>query len=184
MGIPNNAAAIEAAKAWLLIPSRPPRCPNCRVRMCREVKESYKLGYRWRCWRCTRARDERQKTLSPLAKTFFARGKVSMVAYLRLMVHFLRRDKVSQAAKDVGVARKSASQVYHFLREVCEVAEAHDRVKIGGVDDVVEVDETHLYTRKYHRGRLLRRQTWSFGCLSRKDTYSRGIDPGQNTCHP
>ncbi|CAG9138773.1 unnamed protein product [Plutella xylostella] len=60
--------------------------------MCREIKESYKLGYRWRCWRCTRARDERQKTLSPLAKTFLLGEK----------------------------------------------------------------------------GRLLRRQTWSFGCLSRK----------------
>ncbi|KAI5639423.1 ISXO2-like transposase domain-containing protein [Phthorimaea operculella] len=38
---------------------------------------------------------------------------------------------------------------------------------IGGDSDVVEVDETHLYTRKYQRGRILRNQVWAFGCISR-----------------
>lgn len=47
------------------------------------------------------------------------------------------------------------------------MTETHDRQMLEGDFDVVEVDETHLYTNKYHRGRLLRRQIWSFGCLSR-----------------
>ncbi|KAF9801728.1 hypothetical protein SFRURICE_014882 [Spodoptera frugiperda] len=143
--IPNEETAVAAAKACLLIPTRTPRCPTCRGPMSREAKDSYKLKYRLRCWR----------------------AHVSVLNTLRLMVHFLRKDKVSQAAKDVGVTKKTAIQAYHYLREVCEVAEAHDREMLGGSNDVVEIDETHLYTRKYHRGRLLRRQTWSFGCISR-----------------
>lgn len=90
-----------------------------------------------------------------------------MLSTLRLILHFFRNDKVSQAARDVGVSRKTAVQVYHYLREVFEVAEAHDRQMLGGSNDVVEVDETHLYSNKYHRGRLLQRQTWVFGCISR-----------------
>ncbi|KAF9812327.1 hypothetical protein SFRURICE_005438, partial [Spodoptera frugiperda] len=86
--IPNEETAVAAAKAWLLIPTRTPRCPTCRGPMSREAKDSYKLKYRLRCW---------------------------------------RRDKVSQAAKDVGVTKKTAIQAYHYLREVCEVVEAHDR---------------------------------------------------------
>ncbi|KAF9823924.1 hypothetical protein SFRURICE_013461 [Spodoptera frugiperda] len=41
------------------------------------------------------------------------------------------------------------------------------REMLGGTNDVVEIDETHLFSRKYHRGRLLRRQTWSFRYISR-----------------
>ncbi|XP_022819098.1 uncharacterized protein LOC111351411 [Spodoptera litura] len=161
----NEETAVTAAKAWLLIPARTPRCPTCRGPMSRETKMSYKLKYRLRCWRC--AREGRPSIRSPLKNTFFERAHVSVLNTLRLMVHFLRKDKVSQAAKDVGVTKKTAIQTYHYLREVCEVAEAHDRDLLGGSNDVVEIDETHLYTRKYHRGRLLRRQTWSFGCISR-----------------
>uniref|UniRef100_A0A2A4JDY6 ISXO2-like transposase domain-containing protein n=1 Tax=Heliothis virescens TaxID=7102 RepID=A0A2A4JDY6_HELVI len=150
--------AIEAAKRWLLIPSQTPRCPSCGRPMNAETNTNYKLGFRWRCRRagCNIIR-------SPLKGTFFERSNVS----IRLLLHFFRRDKVSQAARDVGVTRKTAIQIYHYLREVCEVAEAHDRDMIGGDNDIVEVDETHLYTNKYHRGRLLQRQTWSFGCISR-----------------
>uniref|UniRef100_A0A2H1VVA2 SFRICE_031219 n=1 Tax=Spodoptera frugiperda TaxID=7108 RepID=A0A2H1VVA2_SPOFR len=101
--IPNEETAVAAAKAWLLIPTRTPRCPTCRGPMSREAKDSYKLKYRLRCW---------------------------------------RRDKVSQAAKDVGVTKKTAIQAYHYLREVCEVVEAHDREMLestrgaGGTVDI------------------------------------------------
>ncbi|KAF9419654.1 hypothetical protein HW555_003932 [Spodoptera exigua] len=131
----NYAAAIcseeratEAAKRWLLIPSQT-------------------VPILWRCRRagCNVIR-------SPLKGTFFERSNVSILNTMRLLLHFFRKDKVSQAARDVGV---------------CEVAEAHDRDMIGGDNDIVEVDETHLYTNKYHRGRLLQRQTWSYGCISR-----------------
>uniref|UniRef100_A0A2A4JC72 Uncharacterized protein n=1 Tax=Heliothis virescens TaxID=7102 RepID=A0A2A4JC72_HELVI len=56
--------------------------------------------------------------------------------------------KEARAAKDVGFTKKTAIQTYHYLREVCEVAEAHDKDMLGGSNDVVEIDETHLYTRK------------------------------------
>lgn len=75
---------------------------------------------------------------------------------MRLILHFLRNE-VTQAAKDVGVTKKTAIQLFHYLREVCEIAEAHDREMIGGVDDVVEVDETHLFTRKYNRGYFIKK---------------------------
>ncbi|KAF9411150.1 hypothetical protein HW555_010012 [Spodoptera exigua] len=163
--IRDEETAVAAAKAWLLIPARTPRCPICRGNMSREPKLSYKLKYRLRCWRC--AWEGRPSIRSPLKNTFFERSHVSVLDTLRLMLHFLRKDKVSQAAIDVGVTKKTAIQTYHYFRELCEVAEAHDRELLGGNTDIVEIDETHLFTRKYHRGRLLRRQTWTFGCLSR-----------------
>jgi len=48
-----------------------------------------------------------------------------------------------------------------------DVVEHHDARQIGGPRDIVEVDETHLFTQKYHRGRGLRHQVWCFGIVSR-----------------
>lgn len=102
--IRDEETAVAAAKAWLLIPARTPRCPICRGNMSREPKLSYKLKYRLRCWRC--AREGRPSIRSPLKNTFFERSHVSVLDTLRLMLHFLRKDKVSQAAVDVGVTKK------------------------------------------------------------------------------
>ncbi|KAF9419671.1 hypothetical protein HW555_003949 [Spodoptera exigua] len=98
--IRDEETAVAAAKAWLLIPARTPRCPICRGNMSREPKLSYKLKYRLRCWRC--AREGRPSIRSPLKNTFFERSHVSVLDTVRLMLHFLRKDKVSQAAIDVG----------------------------------------------------------------------------------
>lgn len=163
--ISDEKTALVAAKAWLLMPNADRRslCPHCREPMSVEVRADFKVGFRWRCRRrsCTGG------VISPSTNTFFEKSKLSVLKTMRLIFHFFRRDLVTVAARDVGVEVKTAIQIYHYLREVCEVAEAHDRGLIGGTDDVVEVDETHLYTNKYHRGRLLHRQTWSFGCISR-----------------
>lgn len=45
------------------------------------------------------------------------------------------------------------------------MTEVLDREIVGGPDDIVDVDETHMFTNKYYRG--LPRQTWSFSCMSR-----------------
>ena len=59
---------------------------------------------------------------------------------------------------------------YNYIREVCDVTQHHDFRPIGGPKDIVEVDESHLFKRKYHRGRLLSLELqhfWVFGAISR-----------------
>ena len=41
---------------------------------------------------------------------------------------------------------------------------------IGGIDKVVEIDETLIVKRKYERGRLLA-QTWLFGAIERQSKH-------------
>lgn len=88
-GIQNEADAIAAAKAWLLFPSQTPNCPRCRSPLNKEAKSTYKLDFRWRCRRAGC-----KKIISPLAKTFFERSNVSFLDTLRLIFHFLSKEKV------------------------------------------------------------------------------------------
>jgi len=76
---------------------------------------------------------------------------------------------VTKASYHCQVSNHTAIEFYQKMREICFITVQHDKFQIGGSDDIVEVDETHMYTRKYHVGRLLQqRQVWVFGGKSRK----------------
>ena len=49
-----------------------------------------------------------------------------------------------------------------FCREVCEVAIAEKSQKLGGIGKRVQIDESKIGKRKYHRGHLVEGQ-WVFG---------------------
>jgi len=76
---------------------------------------------------------------------------------------------VTQAVVQCDVDGHTAVDYYSFCREVCRVAHAHDEVQIGGPGDVVEVDQSHLFTPKYHRGRPMQLALWVFGADSQKN---------------
>ena len=49
-----------------------------------------------------------------------------------------------------------------FCHELCEVALFESRVKLGGPGKVVQIDESKIGKRKYHRGHVVEGQ-WVFG---------------------
>ena len=73
------------------------------------------------------------------------------------------------------VNKNTVYDYYGFYREVCYVIVTNSDNAIGGQGKIVEIDESHIYTSKYHRGRFLkneRKQIWAFG----------GIEKDSNNC--
>ncbi len=148
--------------SWAIIPDK--QMCRCGRHMFAEEDECG-IGFRWRCpdRNCRNARSARHGT-------FFGRAKICPLKAGRLLYHFLVQHKLTEAADNVDLPKRTAIDWYSFFREVTDVAQDHDYRPIGGSHDVVEVDETWLFTRKYHRGRKLslgKRQTWVFGAISR-----------------
>lgn len=113
-----------------------------------------KLGFTY--WRCS-------TTLIPLHNTFFENVQLSFLQVTQLTVLWHFRVGVTMAAYEVNTTEKTAIYFYNYFREACRVVHEHDEQQIGGPRDV-DVDESHLFTRKY-RGRILRatEQFWVFG---------------------
>jgi hypothetical protein len=72
---------------------------------------------------------------------------------------------------------------YSFLRESAHTIVSHDALQIGGPRDIVEVDESHLFVKKYGRGRNLKRSIWVCGGISRatKNAFILTIDNKRRT---
>lgn len=50
---------------------------------------------------------------------------------------------------------------FSYCREVAEVIVSHDQTILGGEGKTVQIDETFLTKRKYHRGRITEQMTTS-----------------------
>mgnify|MGYP000686922174 CR=1 FL=1 len=74
------------------------------------------------------------------------------------------------AAAECEVEIKTAGEYFIFCREVCYTVLICEFKLIGCPVHTVELDETHLYTRKYNRGHLLhneKKSVWIFGGIDR-----------------
>ena len=67
-----------------------------------------------------------------------------------------------QITQQLGLGSHAAVDWDMFCREVCEVALFDGRKKIGGPGKLVQIDESQIGKRKYHRGHVVEGQ-WVFG---------------------
>lgn len=135
-------------------------CPVGHGIMAKRSDGSRKLGFRWMCNLC-------HVRVSPIQNTFFSRVNLDFSTSFKLIALWFWRIPVSQAYKHANVNKQTAVDFYSFLREVAHTIMSHDFVQIGGPGDIVEVDESHLFKKKYGRGRNLKRAIWVFGGVSR-----------------
>lgn len=162
-----------------------PICEKCKKGpMCRE-KATNMFGFRYRCnYRVVDAVGKHRKChyqKSPLAGTWFDNCKLPIGDVLKIVLLFVSKIPVIEASKLLGRSRSTVIEWYAFCRNVCQnwinkktTDDNGFSAKIGGPGKTVEVDEAHLCTRKFHRGRILEsQQYWIFGahCRESKDCF-------------
>lgn len=81
---------------------------------------------------------------------------------------FITKKSISSIIIDSGLDEKTVYSYFaHFRQRIFEEYNAEE-IKLGNELNPVEIDETHLFTRKYHRGSILAsEQIWVFGIMER-----------------
>lgn len=138
-------------------------CPHCNLPCGVRNFPNDSLGWRFLCPSGHRTK--------PTTNTLLEDSKINVVGthkFVKVIFKWLKGNKISDAMQETGLSKKTVTRWYKLCRSVAAKIAWHDFVIIGGPGDIVEIDETHLFKRKYNVGRLLAtRAYWAFGGISR-----------------
>ena len=157
--VDNAEKAISFAKTRGLIKTQK-RCMSCKSRM--EIQNDALTidGCRWRC-KNSRCR----KTKSIRDNSFFSRSNLSMEKIIQIILFWSKEITLKMASEELYISKQTMVDWYRFCRDIVisyfENIEPSNEKK-GGVDKIVEIDESVFSKRKYNRGRLVK-ETWVFG---------------------
>lgn len=116
-------------------------CPSCADQM------SVGNDGRFRCRRrnCGVNRSKR-------IHTFFYGSRLSCSMIMHLAYHWLNKSTQTQTMNATGCTSKTVTAFYSHFRSLVSTMLDEDNSKIGGEGIIVEIDETKMGKRKYHRG--------------------------------
>lgn len=141
---------------------------NCSGSMTKEKRSSLKLKYRYICDKCN-------QVINMAQYTWFSGTRLDVLMSLRLIFFWTTKCTPIYTAKILGLNKNTVTNYFNELRQLCINKCSDNKIKIGGDGHEVEVDETKVFHRKSHRGRLLfseRKKSWVIG----------GIDRATNAC--
>lgn len=150
----------------ILPPIQNYKCLNnqCKGIMTPHKSEEHVFGLKFICLQC-------HANVSWSKGTWFQKMRLSYIKCLYLIFCWCNRISATQLKPMIDISSKSINDFYAFMRQICELSLASEGMaSIGGTEVIVEIDETHLHTRKYSKGRLLakeREQIWVFGGIER-----------------
>ena len=136
-------------------------CPICNEEMelvdCTDRSD----GYRWECRK--RANGKRHKSNVSIRKgSWFENSNLTVEEVLKFTYWWTEGLTQEQIKKQLHINPNTAVDWDMFCRETCEVTIQQRSEKIGGEGKVVQIDESKVGKRKYHRGHRVEGQ-WVFG---------------------
>jgi hypothetical protein len=110
-------------------------------------------------------------------------NKVSKILFLSGA--FIKNKTIASIIDDTNLNEKTVYKYFNIFRKICSEKISEENVVLGGPDIEVEIDETHLFCRKYNRGRILAYQhIWVFGIMERisKKIYLEVVPQRSGNC--
>ena len=110
-------------------------CSQCNVPMRQGTRKDVTDGVVWRCPQCKTTKSIREGS-------FFSKSRLSLQKWLLLLHFWVKAYPVTDAATDIEIDKRTACDVYRWLREVCSTTLLGSLVILGGSGVVVQVDES------------------------------------------
>ena len=98
-------------------------------------------------------------------KNDFYKGKLSLQQIIRSIYLFSLRSTVKFTVEQLLLSKKTIVRWFKLFKSVCTCEMIrHQNEKIGGVNEIVEILETHLYRRKNHTVRVFKSECVRLVC--------------------
>lgn len=164
----NEDAFAFAVHTGLISLENAPECSCASLKIIsRRVDRDENKDLQWVC--CQTGVQRCRSKISLTLNTWFDDTKISFLTALELTLYWFFQVPVSSAAGQCGVSKECAVDWYSYCRQICFIVVANQDICIGGPGLHVEIDESHLWKRKYQRGRILANQDiWIFGGVCRE----------------
>ncbi|KAG0441904.1 hypothetical protein DMUE_0705 [Dictyocoela muelleri] len=150
---------------WGLIP-KIMKCSKCRRKMNLKRKRDCESGFSWCCKKpCNSKR-------SIYDNSYFSDCRIDFLKFIKF-TYLIFNDDIGPK-KAIYELKMSRSTYYHYKRKLESVMLKDfilSKIKIGGPDTEVQIDESLFNKRKYNKGRK-KSQIWVFG----------GVEVGTNRC--
>lgn len=143
----NKLSTDESALIYLMEVDVIPKAKRCPSKKCRRemVMNISRKNFRCPSKLC-------RKEISIFKKTFFSHSKLELHKIILLCYLYLHQMPVESILISIGIYSEAASAWTSYIRQACGDMIDYEHVKVGGEGIIVEVDETKLGKRKYHRG--------------------------------
>lgn len=137
-------------------------CDKCKISISK--LSSYLQWIDGVCFTCTACRIR----YSIRKGTFFDKSKLSLHQIMCLVLFFVAEVPLVTTSQLLRLSSTTVVDWFTFCREVCIFTQGQQG-QIGGPGVEVQIDESVMFKRKYHCGRLVP-QRWVFGgyCVSQK----------------
>ncbi|KCZ79367.1 hypothetical protein H312_03236, partial [Anncaliia algerae PRA339] len=96
--------------------------------------------------------------------SFFENSHLELKQMVYIIYYFVRdNQRQDDLMRNVEIESEHTIVDWkNFCREICASHFLRNPVVLGGINEIVEIDESSIVKRKYERGRLVRTQ-WVFG---------------------
>ncbi|KAI5148364.1 hypothetical protein ENBRE01_0270 [Enteropsectra breve] len=124
-----------------------------------------KINTRWRC-----SAGGCRKSKSILIGTIFEKSKLSISIIMQIIYMHCLEIKVRYITSELNVSEQAVYSIVNiFYKKIDEDDYNYTFDKLGGPEAIIEVDETHIVSRKDNRGRILAGERyWIIGAICRE----------------
>jgi len=159
----NRDFTLEWLKQEGIIASSP-LCDRCNEMMTWTACQDRGDGYRWECRR--KAHGKKRMERSIREGSWFEHSNLTIEEVLKLTYWWTQGLDQWQMKQQLGLGPNTAIDWDMFCRELCEVTLENRNEVLGGEGKFVQIDESKIGKRKYHRGHMVEGQ-WVFGGIEK-----------------